>query len=135
MTTTGIGGILFRSKDPDKTKQWYKENLGFDTDAYGATFKFRPWDDPSKTAYIQWSPMSEKTNYLGDADQQFMVNYRVKDLEKLVVDLKEAGVTICDEVETYDYGKFVHILDGDGRKIELWEPIDKVFDEYYNENK
>ena len=135
MTTTGIGGILFRSKDPDKTKQWYKENLGFDTDAYGATFKFRPWDDPSKTAYIQWSPMSEKTNYLGDADQQFMVNYRVKDLEKLVVDLKEAGVTICDEVETYDYGKFVHILDGDGRKIELWEPIDKVFDDYYNENK
>ncbi len=135
MTTTGIGGILFRSKNPDKTKQWYKENLGFDTDAYGATFKFRPWDDPSKTAYIQWSPMSEKTDYLGDADQQFMVNYRVKDLEKLVVSLKEAGVTICDEVETYDYGKFVHILDGDGRKIELWEPIDKVFDDYYNENK
>ena len=65
MTTTGIGRYTFSIKNPDKTKQWYKENLGFDTDAYGATFKFRPWDDPSKTVYIQWSPMSEKNKLFG----------------------------------------------------------------------
>jgi len=53
-----------------------------------------------------------------------MINYRVADLEALVEELKKEGVTIVDKIETYDYGKFVHILDNDGNKIELWEPTD-----------
>jgi predicted enzyme related to lactoylglutathione lyase len=56
-----------------------------------------------------------------------MINYRVADLVALVAELKKEGVSICDEIETYDYGKFVHIMDPDGNKIELWEPIDQVF--------
>ena len=56
-----------------------------------------------------------------------MINYRVADIEALVEELQKEGVTICDNIETYDYGKFVHIMDPDGNKIELWEPIDQVF--------
>lgn len=63
-----------------------------------------------------------------------MINYRVADIEALVKELKAAGVTICDEITTYDYGKFVHILDPDGNKLELWEPVDAVFDRYYEED-
>jgi predicted enzyme related to lactoylglutathione lyase len=63
-----------------------------------------------------------------------MINYRVSNLEALVKDLREAGVTICDEIESFDYGKFVHILDNEGRKIELWEPVDEVFDQFYEED-
>ena len=64
-----------------------------------------------------------------------MVNYRVDDLEWLVGELKKEGVTVCDEIVTYDYGKFVHILDPDGNKIELWEPVDEVFDQYHKDTK
>ena len=64
-----------------------------------------------------------------------MVNYRVENLEKLVALLKDEGVTICDEIASYDYGKFVHIMDNDGNKIELWEPVDAVFDDFYKNNE
>ena len=60
--------------------------------------------------------------------KEFMINYRVEDLKWLVEELKKEGVTVLDEIETYDYGKFVHIMDLDGNKIELWEPIDDVFE-------
>ena len=63
-----------------------------------------------------------------------MVNYRVHNIEEMVSKLKEDGVTICDEIASYDYGKFVHILDHEGRKIELWEPVDKVFDKFYKDD-
>ena len=61
-----------------------------------------------------------------------MINYRVADLEALVVALKKEDVTICDEIESFDYGKFVHIMDPDGNKIELWEPVDQVFTDSLN---
>lgn len=57
----------------------------------------------------------------------FMINYRVEDLETLLVELRKEGVQICDEVATYDYGKFVHIMDPEGNKIELWEANNKVY--------
>jgi len=63
-----------------------------------------------------------------------MMNYRVQNLDGLLENLKNSGVTILDEVQKFDYGKFVHILDIEGNKIELWEPIDEVFDEFYGES-
>ena len=131
---TGIGGIFFKTKDTKKIKDWYSKHLGMNMDEYGAAFKFRQWENPDKSGYLQWSPMKEDTDYFNPSQSAFMVNYRVENLTRLVAQLKEEGVTVCDEIETYDYGKFVHILDVDGNKIELWEPVDEVFDKYYNDD-
>ena len=131
---TGIGGVFFKSEDPDTLKKWYTDQLGIDTDAYGATFKFRQFREPEKSGYLQWSPFKEDTTYFNPSPKPFMINYRVADIEWLVQELRQAGVTICDEIETFDYGKFVHILDPEGNKIELWEPVDATFDKYYEED-
>ena len=121
---TGIGGIFFKCKDPNKMKEWYKEHLGMDTNQYGASFEWRQHDDPTKKGTTQWSPFSETTKYFDPSTKDFMINYRVEDLEGLVEQLKTEGVTIVDNIESYDYGKFVHIIDVEGNKIQLWEPSD-----------
>lgn len=126
---TGIGGIFFKSKDPENTKDWYKKNLGLVTDQYGAMFKFRLENDPEMAGYLQWSPFAENTKYFDPSDKDFMINYRVENIEDLVEQLKSEGVTIVDSLETYDYGKFIHIMDPENNKIELWEPVDSAFDE------
>lgn len=118
---TGLGGIFFKCKDPKQIKEWYKKHLGLDTNDYGATFEWREEENPDKKGSTQWSPFSETTKYFAPSEKDFMINYRVADLEALVEELKKEGVTIVDNIETYDYGKFVHILDPEGNKIELWE--------------
>lgn len=132
---TGIGGIFFKSKDPDKLKEWYSQNLGLSTDKYGSSFKWREGADPAKYGVTQWSTFSDSTKYFEPSTKDFMINYRVKDLDSLLKDLKKAGVTICDSLETYDYGKFVHILDIEGNKIELWEPKDVEYNKVVNGRK
>jgi predicted enzyme related to lactoylglutathione lyase len=121
---TGIGGIFFKCNDPNKMREWYKTHLGFDTNDYGATFEWKDKSDPSLNGSTQWSPFPETTKYFEPSNKDFMINYRVADLEALVVELKKEGVTIVDEIENYDYGKFIHIIDIEGNKIELWEPKD-----------
>ena len=120
---TGLGGVFFKCKDPKKVKQWYKDHLGLNTDEWGATFEWRHADDPEKKGTTQWSTFADETKYFDPSEKQFMINYRVHDLVALVDQLKAEGVTIIDENETVEYGKFVHILDPEGNKIELWEPI------------
>lgn len=124
---TGIGGIFFKCKDPEKIKEWYKTHLGLNTDQYGTTFEWIQADDSSK-GFTQWSPFSETTKYFAPSTKDFMINYRVENLEVLVEQLKSEGVTITDEIESFEYGKFVHILDVEGNKIELWEPHDIKYD-------
>ncbi|HQQ94214.1 MAG TPA: VOC family protein [Bacteroidia bacterium] len=119
---TGIGGIFFKCKDPDKLKAWYSQNLGLASDQYGANFEWRDAANPEKSGSTQWSPFAEKTKYFEPSEKDFMINYRVEDLEGLVTELKKNGVRVLDEVQTFDYGKFVHILDLEGNKVELWEP-------------
>lgn len=109
-------------------KEWYKTHLGLDTDQYGTTFEWRQADDPNQKGFTQWSPFSEKTKYFDPSAKEFMINYRVENLEALVELLKKEGVVIVDEIETFEYGKFVHIMDMEGNKIELWEPIDEEYD-------
>ena len=121
---TGIGGIFFKCKDPENIKQWYKIHLGFDTDPYGTKFEWRQPEDSTKKGYTIWSPFPEKTDYFEPSTKDFMINYRVENIEALVEELKKEGVTVLDKIETYDFGKFVHILDPEGNKIELWEPTD-----------
>jgi catechol 2,3-dioxygenase-like lactoylglutathione lyase family enzyme len=122
---TGIGGIFFKCANPDATKEWYGNHLGLPTDPYGASFEWRQLENPDEKGTTVWSPFAANTTYFEPSQAEFMVNYRVENLVELVAALKAEGVTVLDEIATYDYGKFVHILDPDGRKIELWEPVDE----------
>ncbi len=121
---TGVGGIFFKCKDPKKMTEWYKNHLGLNTNPYGATFEWYEGADKSKKGQTQWTPFPETTKYFEPTTKDFMINYRVENLEALVEELKNNGVIIVDTIETYDYGKFVHILDLEGNKVELWEPKD-----------
>jgi predicted enzyme related to lactoylglutathione lyase len=122
---TGIGGIFFKCKDPKKMTEWYKTNLGLNTNPYGgATFEWYEGADSTKKAQTQWQPFPESTKYFEPSTKDFMINYRVEDLEALVEELKKNGVTIVDTIEVVSYGKFVHILDAEGNKVQLWEPIE-----------
>jgi predicted enzyme related to lactoylglutathione lyase len=125
---TGIGGIFFKCKYPDETKKWYNKNLGLVTNEYGSLFEFRNADNPERKGYLQWSPFPKDTKYFEPSEKDFMINYRVENLTELVKELKENGVKILDSIEEYEFGKFVHILDPENNKIELWEPVDSDSD-------
>ncbi|RIW13128.1 VOC family protein [Algoriphagus lacus] len=125
---TGIGGIFFKVKNPDATKSWYEKHLGLNTDRYGTAFEWRSSEQPERKGFSQWSPMNSDTDYFKPSEKDFMINYRVENLVELVELLKSEGVTVLDEIETFEYGKFVHILDPDGHSIELWEPNDEDYD-------
>lgn len=127
---TGIGGVFFQCDDPKKMRDWYAENFGLITDEYGALFEFRKADAPEVPAYLQWSTMSRESDHFKPSQSPFMINYRVENIEALVEQLQASGHEMLDEIAAYDYGKFVHLLDPEGNKIELWEPVDEVFTEY-----
>lgn len=121
---TGIGGIFFKCNDVNSMKSWYNKHLGIEAGDYGASFNWREREDSSKEGTTQWNPFAKDTKYFEPSTQDFMINYRVDNLEVLVEQLKLEGVTVLDEIEHYDFGKFVHILDVEGNKVELWEPAD-----------
>ncbi len=126
---TGIGGIFFFSDNPNETRNWYAKNLGLEVNEWGSTFESRNANNPEEINYLQWSPFKSGSDHFLPSKREFMINYRVQNLEALVDKLKENGVEVCDEIESFDYGKFLHIMDADGNKIELWEPVDLVFTE------
>jgi predicted enzyme related to lactoylglutathione lyase len=117
---TGLGGFFFKSENPEKIRNWYKDHLGLPVNAYGCTFRWK--DLEGNDAATQWSPFDANTNHFQPSEKQFMMNFRVDNLEDLLTALKEEGVTIVGEMESHDYGKFGWILDPEGNKIELWEP-------------
>ncbi|CAM2832311.1 VOC family protein [Chryseobacterium flavum] len=118
---TAIGGIFFKCKDPEQVNEWYKTHLGLPTSPYGAKFDWKD-EESGKKGYTLWSPFKESTQYFEPSAKEFMINYHVENIETLVEELKKEGVTVLDEIATYEYGKFVHILDPEGNKIELFEP-------------
>ena len=120
---TGIGGIFFFSDNVQKTKDWYAKNLGFEINEWGSSgFEFRNVNKPEEIGSLQWTPFEKGSEYFAPSKKDFMMNYRVQNIEALIINLKENGVTILDSIETYDFGKFIHIMDAEGNKIELWEP-------------
>lgn len=125
---TGIGGIFFKCKEPKKVREWYQQHLGLEVNAYGSVFEWYQGADSTQKGFTQWSPFNEKTKYFEPSTKEFMINYRVANLEALVTELKKEGVTLTDTIENFDYGKFVHIIDLEGNKIELWEPNDIVYE-------
>lgn len=122
---TGLGGVFFKSRDPEKIKEWYQKHLGIESDQYGAMFEWRSVENPDKKCCTVWSPFSDKTEYFAPSEKPYMFNYRVENLEKLLEVLRDEGVTVVGEIEEYEYGKFGWIMDPEGNKIELWEPVDE----------
>ena len=125
---TGIGGIFFKCKDPKKMREWYKVHLGLNSSQYGAVFEWRHATDSTQKGFTTWSLFRDSSKYFAPSTKDFMINYRVDNLTTLVEELKKEDVTIVDKIETADYGKFVHILDAEGNKVELWEPNDVAYD-------
>lgn len=121
---TGIGGVFFKCKDPNAMKEWYKTNLGMDAGDHGLSFEWYADAGGNQKRTTQWSLFDDGTKYFEPSTKDLMINYLVEDLESLVEELKAKGVTVLDAIEEYDFGKFVHILDAEGNKIQLWEPVD-----------
>jgi predicted enzyme related to lactoylglutathione lyase len=119
---TGIGGVFFKAKDPEKLKAWYREHLGIESESWGAVFHWR--DDPrSADASTAWSVFTEETKYFAPSTQPFMINYRVADLGALLEQLRAEGVEVDPKSgEDSDFGKFGWVMDPEGNRIELWEP-------------
>lgn len=122
---TGLGGFFFKARDNKALMEWYGKHLGLEINEYGSTFWWK--DKQGNDCSTQWSVFKEETTYLEPSLKPFMQNFRVDNLEQLLQQLQEAGVTRIGEMETYEYGKFAWIVDPEQNKIELWEPIDKSF--------
>ncbi|SDH90950.1 VOC family protein [Winogradskyella thalassocola] len=121
---TGVGGIFFYSENLEETQKWYSDNLGIEMNDWGSSsFDSRDLNNPEHINSLQWKPFKKGDKYFSPSKKEFMINYQVQNIEGLVKKLKGNGVTLLDSIETYDYGKFIHILDKEGNKIELWEPI------------
>lgn len=113
---TGIGGIFFRSKDNNALALWYQEHFGIN-----AVQDFKPWQ--TEAGPTVFAPFKKDTKYFGNMEQQFMINLRVSDLDKLYEQLKAAGVKLDENRMNESYGKFAWAYDTEGNKIELWQPI------------
>lgn len=123
---TGIGGIFLKSENPKKLMEWYKRHLGFnqhESDEVAVIFKETSKGESNHQEYAIWSPFAEDTEYFEPSKKDFMINFRVADLERLIALLKEEGVEVLGEIKLFKQGKFAWILDIEGNKIELWEPI------------
>lgn len=121
----GIGGIFFFSDNPSDLKDWYSKNLGIEISEWGsANFEGRDLNNPEKVNSLQWMPFKKGSDYFAPSEKEFMINYRVQNIEGLVKQLSANGATVLDSIASYDFGKFVHIMDAEGNKIELWEPAD-----------
>src|SRR6476620_6360047 len=125
---TGIGGIFFKCRDPEAQKRWYSAHLGLQTDEWGTNFEWRQADDPQHKGFTQWATFKESTKYFEPSTNDFMINYRVQNLDRLIEQLRGEGIEIVGPVQKEAYGKFCHIMDPEGNKIELWEPVDEVYD-------
>lgn len=124
---TGIGGVFFRAKNPAKLGAWYSRHLGLPVDEQwnGCQFHWREFKDPKKAGSTVWSAFKADTDYFGSRRQGHMINYRVADLKKMLAQLKKEGVWVDPKTQESEYGKFGWIKDGEGNRIELWEPPKK----------
>ncbi len=125
---TGIGGIFFKVRDPERMSAWYREHLGMDAEDGHADFVWRehdrPDDRPDEIGRTVWSLFPADTDYFGPARPAFMVNYRVSNLDRMLAQLRQKGVSV-EKIEDYDYGRFAWITDPEGNRVELWEPKSK----------
>lgn len=116
---TGIGGLFFRARDPKTLAQWYQDNLG-------VCVAPQKLNDPvwqQQAGQTLFAPFPEKTGYFGDPVKQWMINFRVGDLDKLTGQLEASGIAVKVDATTYPNGRFAHMHDPEGNPIELWQPL------------
>jgi predicted enzyme related to lactoylglutathione lyase len=119
---TGIGGIFFKAKDPDKLREWYRQHLGIESENWGG-FAFQWSNDPKKDGgQTVWSVFPDNSKYFDPSAQPFMINFRVANLEELVTALQAEGVDVKANTEESEFGKFGWVMDPEGNRVELWEP-------------
>jgi len=115
---TGIGGLFFRAKDPAALAQWYQEHLGIDP--VPADYGAKSWSQEAGPTVF--APFAQDSDYFGRAEQQWMLNLRVRDLEAMVEQLRAAKIAVAVDPEVYPNGRFARLHDPEGNPIELWEP-------------
>jgi predicted enzyme related to lactoylglutathione lyase len=115
---TGIGGLFFRSRDPAALARWYEVHLGVTMTP--ANYDTEPWRQESGPTVFQ--PFPEQTEYFGDAARAWMVNFRVRNLDAMIAQLRAAGVMVTPDPERYPNGRFARLYDPEVNPIELWEP-------------
>jgi predicted enzyme related to lactoylglutathione lyase len=117
---TGIGGIFFKAKDPDKLREWYRQHLGIESEKWGFAFQWS--DDPKRDGGVTaWNIFPDSTKYFDPSTQPFMINFRVANLEELVTALRAEGVDV-PKTDDSEFGKFAWVMDPEGNRVELWEP-------------
>jgi predicted enzyme related to lactoylglutathione lyase len=120
---TGLGGIFFRSQNPQALQQWYADRIGIPVgDEGGVTFTWEDPQHPKREGATALAMVPADTSYFGPGGQQFMVNFRVRDLDAMLAQLRAAGVTVDETVQEYEFGRFAWFVDPDGNRVELWEP-------------
>ena len=115
---TGIGGFFFRAKDPKMLASWYQEHLGINTMSAGGSES--PWQQEAGTT--SFTPFPETTKYFGDMQKTWMINFRVRDMDRMAAQLTKAGIEIKVDPQAYPYGRFARLHDPEGNTIELWQP-------------
>ena len=121
---TGIGGVFFKSKgDPTELAAWYQKHLGLTLEPWGGAILYWPQDNANDNGLTVWSLAPSTSEWFAPSQASFMINYRVDDLDALLSDLKGAGVEVVSGPESHENGKFAWIMDSDGNKVELWEPM------------
>ncbi|QSX33124.1 VOC family protein [Shewanella avicenniae] len=118
---TGIGGIFFKSADPQRIANWYRDHLGLDVADWGGAV-FQWGGEGSAPGMTIWSVFAADSDKMAPSNVPFMLNFRVADLEQLLAALRAEGCEVLDETESSEFGKFGWVLDCDGNKVELWQP-------------
>ncbi len=123
---TGIGGLFIKAKDTKALAEWYQKYLGieFGNNSY-IDFKWVNKNNPAVPGHTVFSFFKDDSTYFNPSEKPFMINFRVHNLEQLLGELKQEGIQITGNIEVFEYGKFGWIMDPEGNKIELWEPIDE----------
>ena len=120
---TGIGGVFFKAKDPERMAAWYQQHLGIQTNDGSTDFAWREKDHPDRIGRTVWAIFPADSDYFGQSSSPLMINYRVANLDRMLDQLRRAGVRI-EKIEDFDYGRFAWIVDPEGNRVELWEPIE-----------
>ncbi len=119
---TGIGGLFFRASDPDGLARWYEMHFGI-TPVPADYDQPSWWQEAGPTVF---APFPKDTDYFGRAENRWMVNFRVRDLDAMIAQLRSAGIEVVPDAKNpYPNGKFARVYDPEGNAIELWEPAGK----------
>lgn len=120
---TGLGGVFFKSADPERLYWWYESHLGLKREEGGVMFRWRENDDNGASPGMTvWALFKNDTKYFAPSAAPFMLNYRVDDLDALLARLRAAGVEVDERREDSEYGRFAWVMDPEGNRVELWEP-------------